>query len=345
MELKQTLHQEGEEPEFSRIEIAIMRIGANQLYELTRDIWTRVRLLRYGNGEDVRDFESELLSFARTAKDKEVKSDFMVTGDLSVNLTGRYIQGVYNYLSSLEVYPEVDLAEEVSDQVCQILKWSMGKKQRIVRHLIDTQANYVVFTDNPLFLQQQTLADVENALGLSGSAVEYLLESLWIEFPDREVRHARFLMPGNKISRIKGDYALDQLQSNSDFFSKERGWIKGSKKITDEIFRRYGLRLAPRTIRKYLTEREDKREVPGEWREDLINIIDSLLAKYMNRDELFDKDEGKWRKRTTIIRRLIRQETGWVIPKQWIEFGKFAKCNKSPDNLVKRIHRKEGFGS
>ncbi len=346
--LNQTLKVEQKGVSFvpSVAQIAVLELTqkefADVLRQLMSDIETGAFQRTKGKGDYFRtpDFKRRTEAVAQ-ASSAHSEPEFAIHGDLSVEATvGNVRKEIAQVLESLKKKDPDLFAQVFTKGVLRAFDFALDAKKRMVEHLAKLQATYIVFAPgNKFLLQPQTQEDIAEAFHVSSSTISRLARSLFVSFPDRSVHSVDSLIPGPQLERIKGEYALAQIKSDPNFFDPERGWKKSGREIADEIYRRFSFNYAERTINKYIEGTGDMR-ILGSQKPKIIEEVDALIAQYMERSDLFDAKKQTWKLRPTEVRRTIYNETGYLLPKLWIEELKFENCKiQDPNTLWKRVVR------
>jgi hypothetical protein len=129
-------------------------------------------------------------------------------------------------------------------------KWNLEHQTEIVRYLLEAQSKYIARGD-PLDLEPISQRDIASKINKHNSLVSRLIRNLTILLPDEKVIFADELVPGPKISIIKGTYALSQLQQDQDLY--ENGvWKVSDRELVPILRERFGIEVARRTVNKYM---------------------------------------------------------------------------------------------
>lgn len=324
----------------SELQIVLMELSLGQIRDFLKKILGNEFDTEVPPGKSIFDRTFLKKFWPDRENNKDRKPEFAIDENLFVKpISEEVITEIEKTLAQIVDEKIAHFTAHTAQKIWDALDWTTEKKREILEHLASIQGDYILSPDNKLLLKPQTQDDTGEKIGLSASSISRLTKALLIRFPDDSTREARQLIPAAQIERIKGEYALNQLKNDSDFFDPEKGWKKSSEKIAKEIERRFGLVYAGRTIRKYMDDMGDKscdHHYETE-KQKKIEEIDRLIAEYTKRPELFDQRKKEWKLRPTEIRRIIRKETGFIIPKQWIAALKYDNCRESPENLYKRV--------
>lgn len=332
--LAQALRLRIEQPQRipSLAQIAMMELTKRQIADLLEEIFANIENDRGNDGNDGNDNYFNTTDFRDKARKKSGEDidnpvhEFAILEDLSVEAVTAEIRAkIVEALENLKCAKPDRFSQMFSERLLQSLDWATGIRQRIIEHLVMVQSDYVLQPDNKLILNPQTQEDVAEVVELAASSVARLVKSLLVSFPDQSVHPVSSLIPGNHIDSIRGKYALSQLKNDPDFFDPKNGWRKSREKIADELRRRFGLDYARRTVNKYIEASGDS-SLYGTRKNKIIIEVDEIIARYMQKPDLFDSSTNTWKLRVTEIRQVIRAETGFEIPKLWIESLKFANC-------------------
>jgi len=326
----------------SVVSIATMELTQQQIIELVGEILSDIEDGKFDDKKGGKGNYFDTQAFRDKSKTKAAQNidnldpEFAIGNDLSVQpITSETRAKIVEALESLERMGPVSFSQIFSQRLLKTLDWTTDARHRILQHLVGVQSEYILTPDNKILLNPQTQDDVAEVVELTASSVSRLVKFLKVSFPDDSVHPVSSLIPGHQIDRIKGEYLLGLLKDDADLYHPERGWKKSSKVLAREISSRFGFEFAPRTVRKYIANLGEQKDYGNKAKEN-IERIDAIIAEYMERPDLFDSKLGAWKLPAKNIRRLIREERGMVIPKQWIEALTFENCNQSQENLPKR---------
>ncbi len=136
-----------------------------------------------------------------------------------------------------------------SKQFAKERDWIVKQQLAIVQYLCKTQDKYVK-SRNPLDLEPTTQLNVAEHIGYSDTAVSRLVHNLSIQLPDETVIFADELIPGAKITTLKGIYVLRQLQQDPELYENQ-SWKVSDRELMPILKERFGIDVARRTVSKY----------------------------------------------------------------------------------------------